>query len=58
LIYSSDEDSQFEDEAAIEAAWDELLTSEASLLWLNQAGAKALADLDAGLTDEIEPDEL
>lgn len=47
-----------ENEDVIDAKWDELLTSEKSLEWLQRMGAKALADLDAGETEEIDPDTL
>ncbi len=47
-----------ENEDVIDAKWDELLTSEKSLEWLQRMGTKALADLDAGETEEIDPDTL
>ncbi len=43
---------------AIDSAWDNLLTSPRSLAVLERMGAKALAELDAGLTDELDPDTL
>ena len=46
-----------EDEAA-EIAFDELLASPKSLAFLDTLGAKALAEFDAGLTDELDPDTL
>lgn len=46
-----------EDEAA-EIAFDELLASPKSIAFLEILGAKALAEYDAGLTDELDPDTL
>jgi len=46
-----------EDEAA-EAAFDELLASPKSLAFLKQLGDQVLAEDEAGLTDELDPDTL
>lgn len=45
-----------EEQATIDTAWDELLTSPRSLAALEKLAAKAIAEFDAGLTDELDPD--
>ncbi len=47
-----------EEQAAIDERWDQLLASPKSLAFLEKLGNEALAELDAGLTDELDPDTL
>jgi len=47
-----------DEQAAIDARWDDLLASPGSLALLEKLGAKAIADLENGLTDELDPDNL
>ncbi|MBX3082636.1 MAG: hypothetical protein KF716_13445 [Anaerolineae bacterium] len=47
-----------EAEAADNARWDELLSRAESIRVLEEWGAQALADDEAGLTEDLDPDTL
>ena len=47
-----------EEQAAIDTAWDELLSNPRFLAALEKLAAKVIAEFDAGLTDELDPDTL